>query len=440
MNSEKFVKPNYSVLCGGGVPIKMWNKFVKIEDKAQEQLVEVSRMPFVKPYVAAMPDTHWGMGATVGSVIPTVGAVMPAAVGVDIGCGMMAVRTNLKFKDLTTTYEPTYEGGVIAGAKPPTTKKLFEAISKAVPHGRSDNGGARDIGSWGNVPSDISGVWEKEFMAPYAELTDKHPGALSKNAERQLGTLGTGNHFIEICTEIDNPDSNLWVVIHSGSRGLGNRIGTYFTKLAGELCKKWGVVLPNKDLGYLPVGTKEYDDYLAAVTLAQKFAWMNREIMMRRVLDAIGAGVNFEYGPEANPVPAMIHMHHNYADRFQLKGDEGVLTRKGAVDASLGKWCIIPGSMGAKTYIARGLGSKDSFDSCSHGAGRAMSRTEALKTFTVAQHEAETIGVYCDKTAAVLDETPGAYKSIDDVMASQSDLVEPVLAIKQLVCVKGLSD
>ena len=423
MNSEKFVKPNYSVLCGGGVPIKMWNKFVKIEDEAQEQLVEVSRMPFVKPYVAAMPDTHWGMGATVGSVIPTQGAVMPAAVGVDIGCGMMAVRTNLLASDL-------YD-----------LKTIFDEISLAVPHGRSNNGKPGDIGAWSEVPEDIAGIWFKEFAAPYDELGKNHPGAISRNAERHLGTLGTGNHFIEVCTEIDNPDSHAWVVLHSGSRGLGNRIGTYFTKLAGDLCKTWNIALPNRDLGYLPKGTKEYEDYLGAVQLAQHFAWMNRTIMMGLVLNAIGATQEMEENYTRNGVPSLIHMHHNYAHigYHKVSGD-CILTRKGAVDASEGKWCIIPGSMGAKTYIARGLGSKNSFDSCSHGAGRAMSRTEALKTFSVEDHQKATDGVYCDKTVSVLDETPAAYKDIDAVMESQRDLVEPVLKIKQLVCVKGLSD
>ncbi len=217
--NEKIVQKNYNVRSSAGrVPIKLWNNHVTIEDAALKQLDEVASMPFVRPYVAAMPDTHWGMGATVGSVIPTVGAVMPAAVGVDIGCGMMAVRTDFRLAELD-------EAGK-------TVQHFFEVISRAIPHGRTDNGGAKDIGSWGNIPSDIAGIWGREFMAPYAELTDKHPGALSRNAERQLGTLGTGNHFIEVCTEIDNPDSNLWVVIHSGSRGLGNRIGTYFTKLA----------------------------------------------------------------------------------------------------------------------------------------------------------------------------------------------------------------
>ena len=431
--NEKMVGKNYNVIVPEtGVPIKIWNKHVKVEEQAIQQLKDVASMSFVKPYVAAMSDCHWGMGATVGSVIPTVGAVMPAAVGVDIGCGMMAVRTNLKWRQAAP------EDGIFEIYD---YKRMFEAISKAVPHGRTDNGGARDIGGWGTVPTDIAGIWEKEFAAPYDELCRKHPGALSKNAERHLGTLGTGNHFIEVCTEIDNPDSNLWVVIHSGSRGLGNRIGTYFTKLAGDLCKTWGVQLPNKDLGYLPVGTSQYDDYITAITLAQKFAWHNRIIMMERVLKAIGAEQDGNEQIDGfNVTPSIIHMHHNYMTQICFGGLDINLTRKGAVDASHGNWVIIPGSMGAKTYIARGLGNKDSFSSCSHGAGRAMSRTQALKTFSLAQHESATEGVYCDKTRAVLDETPGAYKDIDAVMESQKDLVESVLKIKQLVCIKGLSD
>lgn len=417
---------HYNVLMGARCHVKMWNEHVKIEEKAQEQLTQITMMPFVKPYVAAMPDTHWGMGATVGSVIPTVGAVMPAAVGVDIGCGMMAVRTNYKTSQFTGSFD---------GWK----RAWFEAISKAVPHGRSDNGGRNDIGAWPEdaVPSDIVEAWRKHFVNPMIDrLFSDHPGARSRNAERHLGTLGTGNHFIEVCTEIDNPDSNLWVVLHSGSRGFGNRIGTYFTKLAGDLCKKWFIELPNKDLGYFPEDSKEYKDYITAVIAAQNFAWLNREIMMSRVLLALGAS----YDKTVTEVPGTIHMHHNYAQKIMVAGQETILTRKGAVDASLGKWCIIPGSMGAKTYLAVGLGSKDSFNSCSHGAGRAMSRGEALKTFTVADHEKATEGVYCDKTVGVVDETPGAYKDIDAVMESQRDLVEPRVKIKQLVCVKGLSD
>ena len=427
----------------GHAPVKKWDKFVNIESKALDQLEQTASMPFVKPWVAAMPDTHYGMGATVGSVIPTEGAVMPAAVGVDIGCGMMAVRTNLKVSDL---------GGVYGRQG----SELFQLISGTIPHGRTNNGGANDIGAWpeDKIPPDIAAIWRREFQPhttgfssefpsnnEYEKLNafTRHPGAISKNAARHLGTLGTGNHFIEVCKEIrefPGDPGNLWIVIHSGSRGFGNRIGTYFMRLAGDLCKKWLISLPNRDLGYLPEGTQEFDDYLFALSLAQKFAWLNREIMMSRVLKAIDAKVETSEFASDESVPPTIHMHHNYAD---IRGKR-ILTRKGAVDASSGKFCIIPGSMGAKTYIAVGLGSKESFDSCSHGAGRAMSRTEALKTFTVEDHERATQGVVCDKTKGVLDETPGAYKDIDAVMESQSDLVRPVLKLKQLVCVKGLSD
>ena len=430
---DKMVGKNYNVrVAPGGTAIKLWNKHVTIEEAALKQLDDVASMPFVKPYVAAMPDTHWGMGATVGSVIPTVGAIMPAAVGVDIGCGMMAVRTNLKHFHYTQTAE---------------CSELFSKISTAVPHGRTDNGGKKDIGGWpeDGIPADIRGIWVKEFMAPFIELGDLHPGAISKNAERHLGTLGTGNHFIEVCTEIDNPDSNLWVVIHSGSRGLGNRIGAYFTKLAGDLCKSMHIALPNRDLGYFGLGTPLYNDYISAVSLAQRFAWWNRIIMMQRVLTAIEAEQDSEQwekklGTFDEKVPSMIHMHHNYMTQIRYGNLDVNLTRKGAVDASEGNWVIIPGSMGAKTYIAKGLGNRESFFSCSHGAGRAMSRTQALKTFTVADHAKATEGVYCDKTTSVLDETPAAYKDIGAVMESQRDLVEPILKIKQIVCVKGLSD
>lgn len=424
---------NYNVI-DARVPIKMWNKHVKIEPQAIEQLTQIASMPFVKPYVAAMPDTHLGMGATVGSVIPTQGAVMPAAVGVDIGCGMMAVRTNLKIQTYSTgaISLPIFEGSF---------QVAFDAISEAVPHGRSNNGGSGDIGAWSaeNMPEEIKIVWRGlSNHEAFQDIFRRHPEALSKNAERHLGTLGTGNHFIEVAVEIGNPESNLWVILHSGSRGFGNRIGTYFTKLAGDLAKQWYINLPNRDLGYLPVGTKEYNDYILAVLLAQRYAWVNREIMMSRILGALGAGYDEREQIDGfNVTPNTIHMHHNYADVLK---DGTILTRKGAVDASHGKWVIIPGSMGAKTYIARGLGSKDSFNSCSHGAGRAMSRTEALKTFTVEDHVKATEGVYCDKTEGVLDETPAAYKDIDAVMESQRDLVEPVLKLKQIISVKGVSD
>jgi tRNA-splicing ligase RtcB len=422
---------NYSILTSGPITdpkivAKVWADYVHIEDQALDQIRQTASMPFVKPYVAVMPDAHYGLGATVGSVVPTVGAVMPAAVGVDIGCGMMAVRTNMKESIL----HPLYKENL---------KLWFDEISKAVPHGRSHNGGIGDIGSWNEIPQDIADIWESEFQDQIesSDVFATYPGAYSQNAPRQLGTLGTGNHFIEVAVEIDNPESNLWVIIHSGSRGFGNKIGSFFTRLAGELNAKYFVQLPNKDLGYLVEGSEPYEHYLDALALAQKYAWRSREIMMDRVLKALGTE---EDKTPVSMVPPTIHMHHNYLASESHFGKQVLITRKGAVDASSGKYVIIPGSMGAKTYIAKGLGNLDSFHSCSHGAGRAMSRGEALRTFSVADHVAATEGVYCDKTEGTIDETPLAYKDIDAVMASQKDLVEPVLALKQIVSVKGISD
>jgi tRNA-splicing ligase RtcB len=416
-NKFEFLQADYDARGNFG-QIKMWNSGVPFEEKAVEQLKNTCRLPFVKPYVAAMPDCHWGLGSTVGSVIPTVGAVIPAAVGVDIGCGMYAVRTLLE-ADRVKQCLPL----------------LFKLISDAVPHGRTNNGGEGDRGAWHNVPADIHDVWEKDFH--FWHLEQKHPNAISKNAEKHLGTLGTGNHFIEVSEDEEN---RIWVVLHSGSRGFGNRIGTYFTNLAKERCKQWFVHLPDPDLAYFPQGTEEYNDYLKALNLAQKYAWKNRQIMMGRVLQAIYPSLwpsnllNIAYSDFE------VHLHHNYAAEETHFGKKVLLTRKGAVKADIGDWVIIPGSMGAKTIIGQGLGSPHSFKSCSHGAGRAMSRTEAKKRFTLADHEAATAGVECWKGAEVLDETPGAYKSIDSVMAAQTDLVKPVHILKQILCVKGLGE
>lgn len=411
--------------------VKAWNKGVPFEEKAVNQLYNVAKMPFVQPYIAAMPDTHWGMGCTVGSVIPAVGAIMPAAVGVDIGCGMMACRTLLE-ADRVKQCLPI----------------LFKEISDAVPHGRTNNGGEGDRGAWHNVPEDIHKIWLDEFAddtsgwpsegSRYSVFAPtRHPGALSRNAEKHLGTLGTGNHFIELSEDEEN---RIWVVLHSGSRGFGNRIGTYFTNLAKQKCEQWFVRLPDKDLAYFPQGTEEFNDYLKALHLAQKYAWRNREIMMGRIMKAIY--------PTAWPSNQLtvayadkeVHCHHNYMAEEKHFGKNVLLTRKGAVRADVSDLVIIPGSMGARTYIARGLGNPHSFKSCSHGAGRAMSRTEAIKRFTVEDHIAATAGVECHKGKEVLDETPACYKDIDAVMAAQTDLVTPVHIMKQILCVKGLGE
>jgi tRNA-splicing ligase RtcB (3'-phosphate/5'-hydroxy nucleic acid ligase) len=395
--------------AGNGSFIKAWNKGVQFEDKAVEQLRETARLPFVKPYVAAMPDVHGGIGATVGSVVPMQHAIVPAAVGVDIGCGVCLTMTNAT-RDTVRDALP----------------EIRARIEKGVPHGRSDDGGSRDCGSWGNVPEDIQEIWEREFASEYNELCEfRHSGARSKNAARQLGTLGTGNHFIELVVD---ESGRVGILIHSGSRGLGNRVGSYFMRVASQHCEQAGISLPHRDLAYLAEGTSEFADYISALHLAQRFAFRNRLIIMDRILRALSLR-------EVENV----HCHHNYMEHEEHFGERLMITRKGAVRARLGDMGVIPGSMGAKSYVVRGLGSEHSFHSCSHGAGRRMGRKAALKAFTVEDHIRATEGVECHKGAEVLDETPGAYKDIDAVMEAQKDLVEIVYSLKQLVCVKGLS-
>jgi tRNA-splicing ligase RtcB len=281
------------------------------------------------------------------------------------------------------------------------------------------------------VPDDISMIWTREFNTQYEELCEKHPGMRAKNTSNHLGTLGTGNHFIELSTD---EQGFVWIVLHSGSRGMGNRIGTYFTDVAKELCAKWYITLPDKDLAYLPIHTQEFKDYKEAVSLAQKFAWENRLIMMGQVQNVLyRAGLVFDKAE-------LVHCHHNYISWERHFGENIMVTRKGAVRVQKDEFGIIPGSMGARTYIVKGLGNRESFCTCSHGAGRAMGRKQAERTFTVAEHAAATAGIECDKTADTLDETPKAYKSIESVMAAQADIVETVAILKQFLNVKGKGD
>jgi tRNA-splicing ligase RtcB (3'-phosphate/5'-hydroxy nucleic acid ligase) len=410
----------YQTTVGEGINkenriVKAWHKGVICESLAIEQLLNLAKLPFIYKWVASMPDAHWGNGSAIGTVLPTQGAIIPSAVGVDLGCGMCAVSLGIMRNEIPNDLLP----------------KIREAIEKAVPNGRSNNGGPHDIGAWGEVPQHIMDIWHLEFMDDYAGITAKHPGAQAKNTYNQLGTLGTGNHFIELS---EDKSGGVWIVLHSGSRGLGNKIGSYFTNLAKELCAKWFISLPDPELAYLPSDTPEFRDYWNAVQFAQRFALKNREIMLwattKAVMDVLGR--TLETGMPIN-------CHHNYVAWEHHFGKNVMVTRKGAVRAQNGDWGIIPGSMGARTYIVRGLGNADSFCSCSHGAGRAMGRKQAIKKFTLDQHIAATEGVECRKDASVLDETPMAYKPIDDVMAAQADLVTPVVVVKQFLCVKGAS-
>ncbi len=397
----------------GGL-IKAWIDGVAVEAQARAQLDNIAAMPFVHRHVAIMPDVHWGMGATVGSVIPTKGAIIPAAVGVDIGCGMTAHRTSLTASDL-----------------PDNLSGVRSAIEAAIPHGRTANGGPGDRGAWGDVPDA-----NVERITPHIEalkaITDKHP-KIAQAAERaptHAGTLGTGNHFVEVCLD---EDDRVWVMLHSGSRGIGNKIGTYFIEAAKAEMRRWFVNLPDADLAYLPKGSVLFDDYWQAVGWAQGWARTNRAIMMDAAMAALSKTVPKPFTTDEEAV----NCHHNYVSWEKHFGENVMVTRKGAVSAKLGELGIIPGSMGAKSFIVRGKGNPDSFCSCSHGAGRAMSRTEAKRRFTIADHVAAMGNVEARLDADVIDETPMAYKDIDAVMAAQRDLVDVVHTLKQVVCVKG---
>ncbi len=395
----------------GARPIKLWARGVPVEPEAREQLIKMARMPFIYRHLAVMPDVHVGKGSTVGSVIPTLHAVIPAAVGVDVGCGMMAAKTTLTASDL-----------------PDQLGKLRTAIEKAVPHGRTP--GRNDRGAWGErPPANVDAAWAR--LAPrFARITDKYPRLARTNHRVHLGTLGTGNHFIEVCLD---ESQAVWLMLHSGSRGVGNAIGSHFIALAKEDTVRAGVDLPDHDLAYFEEGSRHFDDYVQAVEWAQDYARLNREVMMENVVQAVRSVIARPFAAHVEAV----NCHHNYVSRERHFGRDVLVTRKGAVRAGRGELGIIPGSMGARSYIVRGKGNAESFESCSHGAGRKLSRTAARKQFTLEEHRAATADVECRKDSAVIDETPGAYKDIDAVMAAQQDLVEVVHTLKQVVCVKG---
>lgn len=394
--------------------VKAWTQGVQLEDAAKEQLTNAAQLPFIYKWIAAMPDVHFGIGATIGSVIPTKGAIIPAAVGVDIGCGMMAVQTSLNARDL-----------------PDNLKNIRTAIENAVPHGRTNQGRAGDRGAWHNIPERNGAVWAEELKPRYDAILAKHPKLDHGNHANHLGTLGTGNHFIEVC--LDEAE-NVWFMLHSGSRGVGNRMGNYFIELARRDMQKFFINLPDIDLAYFSEHTDGFDDYVEAVEWAQDYARRNRDLMMEQLVGAVRRSGEV---PAFSAEVKAINCHHNYVARESHYGENVLVTRKGAVRAREGDMGIIPGSMGARSYIVRGKGNAESFHSCSHGAGRAMSRNEAKRRFSLADHARMTEGVECRKDAAVIDETPAAYKSIDAVMAAQADLVEIVHTLRQVVCVKG---
>jgi tRNA-splicing ligase RtcB len=392
-------------LDGGRVPVKIYTG--EIEPAARAQLENVSRLPIVHHHVAAMPDVHLGIGATVGSVIPTVKAIIPAAVGVDIGCGMIATRLSLGATELDEQ----------------RLRKVFNQISRDVP-----------VGFGQHDDRAVRADAVRHFRKGLDRILAKHPGIgkrVGRNSSwvRQLGTLGGGNHFIEVC--LDEAE-RVWVMLHSGSRGIGNAIGGHFIELARKDCERNNVHLPDRDLAYFSEGARHFDDYVEAVGWAQDYARANRAEMMELVLEAMRRHLpSFESSEQA------VNCHHNYVEREFHYGADVWVTRKGAIRAGAGELGIIPGSMGARSYIVRGRGAAESFESCAHGAGRRMSRSAAQKCFSVQDLETQTQGVICRKDKGVLDEIPGAYKDIDEVMANQSDLVEVVHTLKQVLCVKG---
>lgn len=416
MNDKEYL--GYNLIKGALVDVKMWTKLVPVESAAIDQLRSITYLPFVFKHVAAMPDVHVGTGSTVGTVLATHGTVIPAAVGVDIGCGMIACRTSLKSHQL-----------------PDNLHRVRTEIENMVPVGFDEHGIARLNGKGHQDTRTVLNNHWKQLEKKLDEITQKHPAIekMVKNSVeksyRQLGSLGGGNHFIELC--IDEND-DVWIMLHSGSRGIGNAIGRYFIELAQKDMEAQQIKLPNKDLAYLQEGSQHYDDYVEAVGWAQEYARRNRDAMLELVITALT-----RFLPTFKITKEAINCHHNYVSEENHYGEDVIITRKGAVSAQLGELGIIPGSMGAKSFIVRGLGNSESFCSCSHGAGRTMSRSAAKRKITVEEHIQATLGVECRKDEGMIDESPAAYKSIDDVMASQADLVEIVHTLKQVLCVKG---
>lgn len=388
-----------------GVPVKIYTQ--DVDEESLTQLRKMAQLQFIHSHIAVMPDVHLGKGATVGSVIPTKNAIIPAAVGVDIGCGMNALRLSLK-----------------AGQLPDNLSALRNAIERKVPVGF-------EMHKLAKAKASTLSPLDKKLKL----ITDKHPALkrmlrnFDSTWQKQLGTLGGGNHFIELC--IDEND-DIWVMLHSGSRGLGNVIGTYFIERAKKEAQHRFGHVPDKDLSYFAEGSTNFDDYVEAVEWAQEYAFENRREMMRLILEAIRPLLpSFQMTKEA------INCHHNYVQKELHFGEEVFVTRKGAIRAGLDEYGIIPGSMGAQSFIVKGKGNPESFCSCSHGAGRKMSRTKAKNLFNQQDLIAQTQGIECRKDKGVVDEIPSAYKDIRQVMANQSDLIEVVHTLKQVLCIKG---
>jgi len=397
--------PIQKTISKGKVPVKIYTD--EVESAAMQQLYNMAQLPFIHSHIAAMPDVHFGKGATVGSVIPTRGAIIPAAVGVDIGCGMNAIRLSIKAKDL-----------------PDNLRGLRLSIEESIPVGfnmhNTDRARHSTIQALSGGLDRIIGKHKKIYSM------QKRP---YQTWIRQIGTLGGGNHFIELCLD-ENDD--VWVMLHSGSRGVGNVIGRYFISLAKKDMRQHLINLSDKDLAYFTEGARHFDDYVEAVEWAQNYAMANRREMMDLVLVALRKKL-----PKFGITREAINCHHNYVSQEVHFGEKVFVTRKGAIRAGLDELGIIPGSMGAKSFIVRGKGNPQSFSSCSHGAGRKMSRGAAKRKYSEQDVVQQTRGVECRKDKGVIDEIPAAYKDIDQVMDNQRDLIEVVHTLKQIVCIKG---
>lgn len=388
-------------LHSSNAPIKIWSPIPEVESSALDQLKNTASLPFIFKHVAVMPDVHYGIGATVGSVVATKGAIVPACVGVDIGCGMMAAKMPFKSKRL-----------------PDNLQELFDSISKAVPVGQDMH---NKVNAYGWQGYEGHGFLPKEIQ--------DNPERVGK----QMGTLGGGNHFIEVCLDLDE---TVWVMLHSGSRGIGNKIGNYYINVAKKIMETDEIKLNDPNLAYLADGSPLFNDYWRDLQWAQRYAMMNREIMMKLVMRSISHVIFGDADTVVTP-ELTVNCHHNYAEREDHFGENVIVTRKGAVRARVGDMGIIPGSMGTRSYIVEGLGNVESFCSCSHGAGRVMSRGKAKKEFTLQDVEEQTAGIMCRKDAGIIDELPGAYKDIDQVMENQKDLVRIVAQLRQVLCIKG---
>jgi len=384
-----------------GALVKAWVRGVPIDDDAIEQALQTAALPFIFKHVALMPDAHVGIGATVGTVIATRGAVVPAAVGVDIGCGMIAAQTKLTVEQL-----------------PDNLNKLRLSLEESVPVGFGKH----------TKPTRESDSAAKAFEPLHPrliELLDRIGYKTDvENCAKQIGTLGGGNHFIEVCSDAHG---NVWIVLHSGSRGIGNQLGRFFIERAKSRMKEWMIQLEDPDLAYLTEASPDFKDYLDAVMWSQEYAAINREVMMSNLIAKSGWQLSGE----------VVNCHHNYISHERHFDTDVMVTRKGAVRAAKGVKGIIPGSMGVGTYIVEGLGNPDSFESCSHGAGRKMSRTEAKKKIGLEDHIEATKHVECRKDGGVIDESPAAYKDLNAVIEAQKNLVKPIAKLEPIICIKG---